>query len=130
MVQDSTFIRPAIFMDRSFNTAFKEARQRGDSTFMFNGQKKHTRVGNNPNNVAAGERMREQLFIPSDSTYLYDVNNRISQSPIQSKNDTILMPSRTMEEAAVTRFALEKKRFGGILTKGNTIITNILNKYK
>lgn len=56
-------------IERDFNSAFAEARKKGQSTFNFNGKTYNTEMGNNPKNNAAGASRRELVgLFPLEST--------------------------------------------------------------
>lgn len=103
---DSTFVRPALVENRDFNSAFGNARKSGTDTFLFNGKEYNTEIGNHPNNNSVGANRLETNMIPLDTVYLHNVQKKHSEQPIQSKNDTVILP---------LPFATEynKKAYGG-----------------
>ena len=61
-VPDTTYVPVPVV--RTFNDAFKTARQQGDSIFEFNGKKYTTEMGNNPNSTAVGNNRIETSIVP------------------------------------------------------------------
>lgn len=51
-------------IERNFNEAFSEARKAGVSSFDFQGKKYNTKLGDNPNNYAAGQNRKETIVVP------------------------------------------------------------------
>ena len=58
-------------IQQTFNDAFKNARERGDSSFEFNGKQYSTELGDNPDNWEVGQKRKRVTLMPivRDTTY-------------------------------------------------------------
>ena len=114
IANDSTYVQPFIPIERTFDSAFREARSRGDDSFIFNNARYTTEMGNNPKNNAAALSRRETIAVPMDTIYLHNVNKRFSDDPITSQSDTINLPL-----PFATPYNSNVKAYGGFTNGGH-----------